>query len=207
MVVPAVVSACVVVAAIIGFVVHRGRRARKKVVGEDVELEDKPTTASSKPLPNIPVAYPSIDSKLFRGLEAAAGTGLVVDFKQRGEPAGVVMGDGNAEAGPSNVPTGVMWEKGRDIRAWTVEDVCAWLQENDFSPMRIDAFRENHVDGDRLLRLSDQQMTDDLRMASGGAREMLRVLIAMVAGGSNGGGPSGDAVAATEAAPPLYVAH
>ncbi|KAJ3179495.1 hypothetical protein HK101_010030 [Irineochytrium annulatum] len=212
-VVPAVLSACVAVVSAVGFFVYRRRRARKKVVGEDVELVDKLTpTSSTKPLPNIPATHPPIESKLFRRLEASTGTHLVVEFKQREEPCeerdGGLAVIEEGVGGPSNTRAGTMWEKRYDVRTWMVEDVCAWLLENDFSLTRIEAFRANGVDGAMLLQLSDQQMADDLRMTSAGAREMLRVLIARLTGGGDGGGPSGDPLPATEeAAPPPYVAR
>ena len=60
--------------------------------------------------------------------------------------------------------------------AWSVEDVCAFIQGLEMPAAVVSAFRENAVDGDMLLSLSDADIEEELGMLKLQIRKLRREL-------------------------------
>ena len=52
------------------------------------------------------------------------------------------------------------------VPLWSVENVCSWLRQTEF-PELCQVFRQVGVDGDLLLPLTEEEMTEDLEMTNG----------------------------------------
>ena len=64
---------------------------------------------------------------------------------------------GGASGGAPDSPTT------SPVRAWTVEEVAAWIASRGYDPA---AFRDNRVDGKLLGVLDDEMLKDDLGIQS-----------------------------------------
>ena len=67
---------------------------------------------------------------------------------------------------PSNVTNS------NDVSKWKVDNVIKWLGENGFASI-IPIFKENEIDGEILLELSDDQLETKLGIKSFGTRKKL----------------------------------
>jgi uncharacterized sporulation protein YeaH/YhbH (DUF444 family) len=63
----------------------------------------------------------------------------------------------------------------KNIKEWSVDEVCIWLNCIGLGE-KVDAFRDNTVDGETLLSLSIEDMTGELGLSNLQAKKVIRML-------------------------------
>ncbi len=72
-----------------------------------------------------------------------------------------------------------MSAKVEEVKAWSVDQVVAWLVENGLEDLD-EKFAAHKVDGTRLLSLTDDDMLNVLKIRSAAVRDLLRAKIALL---------------------------
>eukprot|EP00007_Cunea_sp_BSH-02190019_P010237 CAMPEP_0174241182 /NCGR_PEP_ID=MMETSP0417-20130205/22112_1 /TAXON_ID=242541 /ORGANISM="Mayorella sp, Strain BSH-02190019" /LENGTH=280 /DNA_ID=CAMNT_0015320385 /DNA_START=243 /DNA_END=1081 /DNA_ORIENTATION=- len=68
---------------------------------------------------------------------------------------------GESASPPASAPVVTPIPTRSEVRAWTVAEVCSWVESIGCSPLS-EAFAENEIQGEDLLELSRDELTDDL---------------------------------------------
>jgi len=68
-------------------------------------------------------------------------------------------------------------KKGKEIKNWSVDEVCSWVSSLSLSKEVVDNFKDGGIDGKTLLALTPQEIKEDLGVKTFGARRVIQISI------------------------------